>query len=70
MYYSNGFSDRVEQRWNNLSQEDVDQTTLNGFKEPWRKGERSVCESALLEKLMSPACALTIPSTFASVFEH
>ena len=26
------FSERVVQRWNNLSQEDIDNKTLNGFK--------------------------------------
>jgi len=26
------FSERVVQRWNNLSQEDIDHKTLNGFK--------------------------------------
>ena len=31
------FSERVVYRWNSLSQEDVDQTTLNGFKKALEK---------------------------------
>jgi len=31
------FSERVVHRWNLLSQEDVDQTTLNGFKKALEK---------------------------------
>ena len=37
------FSERVVQRWNNLSQEDIDHKTLNGFKKHLRKLRHAAC---------------------------